>query len=255
MTYYPLELKDGYLIATIDGHDWLLDTGSPVSFGDVAQLGIASMEIPISREGLGLNAHELSGHLGYKVSGLLGVDVLNRFDMLFDLPQGQVGFSQEVQDSEGHDLDVEFFWGAPMVKAKLGGKQLRLVIDTGSSYTYLRQMPNDPGVSEGTVYDFHPAYGKFQSDTRRLDLRIADRAYSMRCGELPPELGMTLGVLNADGTLGNELFFDHTVLYQPRQGRLLCACKNPRRSYPVGTPNVKQEIFSPFWHHAMLAIE
>jgi hypothetical protein len=34
---------------------------------------------------------------------------------------------------------------------------------------------------------------------------------------------MTLDLLNADGTLGNEIFYDRTVLYQPRQGRMFCA--------------------------------
>ena len=223
MSIYPLSLKGGYLIASIDGNDWLLDTGSPISFGDVLHLTIEGESIQIAPDGLGLTAPELSEHLGYMVSGLLGVDVLNRYDLLFDLPQGQVTFSQNAQNSEGHDLDVKFCCGAPVVEAKLGDKPLRLVVDTGSTYTYLQQMPEDVGVSEGVVHDFHPSYGKFHSDTRRLDLHIGGRAYSTRCGALPTELGMTLGILKADGTLGNEIFYDRTVLYQPRQSRMLCA--------------------------------
>ena len=223
MSIYPLTLKDGYLIASIDGHDWLLDTGSPMSFGEGPQLGIDGQAIPIASSGLGLNAHELSRYLGYEVSGLLGIDVLNRFDLLFDLPCGQVKISRDEQAVEGHDLGVEFCGGAPMVQAKLGDKRLRLVIDTGSTYTYLQQLPEDMGVSEGVVHDFHPSYGEFHSATRRLDLHIGDRGYSMRCGALPPLLGMTLGMLDADGTLGNEIFYAHTMLYQPRQGRMLCA--------------------------------
>jgi len=223
MSIYPLTLKDGYLIGSIDGKDWLLDTGSPMSFGDVSHLTIDGESAQIASNGLGLTARELSEHLGYKVSGLMGVDVLNRYDLLFNLPQGQVTFSQNAQNSEGHDLDVEFCWGAPVVEAKLGDKPLRLVVDTGSTYTYLQQMPEDVGVSEGVVHDFHPSYGKFHSDTRRVKIRIGERAYSTRCGALPPELGITLGLLDADGTLGNEIFYDRTVLYQPRQGRMLCA--------------------------------
>jgi len=222
MSIYPLTLKNGYLIASINGHDWLLDTGSPVSFGDVTCLTIEGESAPIPPDGLGLTARELSEHLGYAVSGLLGVDFLNQFDLLFDLPQGQVNISREEQNVVGHALDVEFFMGAPFVKAKLGDERLRLVIDTGSSYTYLQHLPDGAGDSEGVVHDFHPAYGEFQSDTRRFDLHIGDQDYSMRCGTLPPLLGMTLGVFDADGTLGNELFFDRTVLYQPRQGRMLC---------------------------------
>ena len=223
MTNYPLELKDGYLIASIDGNDWLLDTGSPMSFGKASPLGIDWQTIQITTEGLGLNARELSEHLCYEVYGLLGVDVLNRYDLLFDLPQGQVTFSQNAQNATGHDLGVEFCWGAPVVQAKLGDRRLRLVVDTGSTYTYLKQLPDGVGVSEGVVHDFHPSYGEFHSDTRRLDLLIGGRGYSMRCGALPPSLGMTLDLLNADGTLGNEIFYDRTVLYQPRQGRMLCA--------------------------------
>ena len=223
MTHYPLAMKDGYLIATLDDHDWLLDTGSPVSFGDVPRLFIEGQEVPVVPNGLGLNAQELSRHLGYSVSGLLGVDLLNQFDLRFDLPQGKVGFSLESLDAVGHDLDVEFWMGAPLVEAKLGTERLRLVVDTGSTYTYLRRIPEDVGLAEGVVHDFHPAYGEFRSETRRLDLQIGGRPFSMRCGGLPTLLGMTLGAFNADGTLGNEIFYDRTVLYQPRQGRMLCA--------------------------------
>jgi hypothetical protein len=223
MSIYPLSLKDGYLIASIGGNDWLLDTGSPMSFGDFSCLTIEGESARIAPDGLGLTARELSEHLGYKISGLLGVDVLSRYDLLFDLPQRQVTFSQNTQNGGGHDLGVEFCWGAPVVQAKLGDILLRLVVDTGSTYTYLQQLPEGVGVSEGVVHDFHPSYGEFDSDTRRLDLLIGERDYSMRCGTLPPSLGMTLDLLNADGTLGNEIFYDRTVLYQPRQGRMFCA--------------------------------
>ena len=89
MTTLPLHECNGYLFLEIAGSPWLLDTGSPTSFGSGGGLTIDGerFELPPARGGL--TAEGIAGYCGAPCAGLLGADVLGRFDHLWDLDGGR----------------------------------------------------------------------------------------------------------------------------------------------------------------------
>jgi hypothetical protein len=61
MQSFPLRSDGGHLFATVGGHDWLLDTGAPTSFGNVPSLNIGERNFHIPDSYMGLNAATLAG--------------------------------------------------------------------------------------------------------------------------------------------------------------------------------------------------
>jgi len=72
-----LKFLKGHLFVSIDGNDWLIDTGAPSSFGDIQELEIAGKDFLLSNEFSGLTATKLTGHVDHTTVGLIGTDILN----------------------------------------------------------------------------------------------------------------------------------------------------------------------------------
>lgn len=56
MQQYPIARVSGHLLAIFGEERWLLDTGSPVSFGRSRSLELDGQRFAIAREALGLDA-------------------------------------------------------------------------------------------------------------------------------------------------------------------------------------------------------
>ena len=81
-----LQLRDGHLFVELNNGLYLLDTGAPSSFGTTSRLSIADETFDLQNNYLGLSATTLSQLVGVRCEGLLGADILGRFDHLFDVP-------------------------------------------------------------------------------------------------------------------------------------------------------------------------
>ena len=73
---------------TIEGQPWLLDTGSPSSFGDAGVITMDGQKFPVASDYMGLSGKLLSGYLGQSVAGLIGADILNSIDVVVDIERG-----------------------------------------------------------------------------------------------------------------------------------------------------------------------
>ena len=150
----------------VNGVSFLLDTGTPIS---VAEHGIRV-------GGRRFEAHEsyldvcpawLSDHIGYRVDGLIGADIMSQFTVCIRPPERMVEFSSHVPDGE-IVLPLQEFMQMPIIPAMVGGRVLRSLLDTGSTLSLLR---------EGDVQDlrridrrkaFHPLVGSFLTDVFQL---------------------------------------------------------------------------------------
>lgn len=59
-TQTPLITQNGHLFARIDGRDWIVDTGSPASFGNQTTLSLAGQSFSVASGHMGLTAGALS---------------------------------------------------------------------------------------------------------------------------------------------------------------------------------------------------
>jgi hypothetical protein len=215
MNTLPLRLIEDHLFLQIDGGFWLVDTGAPHSFGTAPTVTIASRSFDLGEHYVGLTADALSGAVGVECEGLLGVDVLNHFDVLFDVPREAATIVQQDLHPFGVRLDLKAYMGIPIVAASVGGTTYPMFFDTGAQISYLHSGDFETFPLAGSLQDFYPGFGEFRTEVRRIDMEIGDLRVILRCGVLLP---------TACGDAGNgRNARDHRARPDPGQAGRICA--------------------------------
>ena len=221
MPELPLHFLNNHLFIELESDRWLLDTGAPQSFGDTPLLTVADQQFDIASGFMGLTAQTLSELVGIPCAGLLGADVLGRFDHLIDVAGGTLTISSVDLACDGHRLQLESCLGVPIVTARIADTEHRMFFDTGAKLSYV---PSDmvSGVpSAGRVRDFYPGFGSFETETYLMDIDLDGLEVNLRCGVLPPALAASLVIGGTTGIVGNAILADRTVGYFPRRSILV----------------------------------
>ncbi len=220
---YGLFFELGHLFAEIEGKKFLLDTGSPMSMAKGLKLDFRGQEFRLPGNILGLTPGQLSDFIGTEVHGLLGTDVLNGQDLLFDFERGKLGVPGAPLPVEGEAIPFRPVMGVPLVDAEVGGQVYRFFFDTGARISYFQEgevLAGFPGV--GREEDFYPGFGRFSTDTYRLEVQLLSRTFALVTGTLPAMLGLSLGMAGADGILGNEILQNaRRLAYMPGRNRMV----------------------------------
>ena len=135
---YPLLFEKKHLFMILDDKKWLIDTGSPASFGEENSLSICNQTFKIENTYGTLDAKELTSHIGLDVTGLVGVDILNTFDVLFSINKYEVTFSKYDIDVEGDVLPIDSFMGIPIIKVNILDTEYSMFFDTGAQISYFQ---------------------------------------------------------------------------------------------------------------------
>ncbi len=80
MCTFALLNESGHLFVQVGGERWLIDTGAPGSFGRDGGFVFGGMRFDIATSQFGLDVAALSESVGVECAGLLGADVLGRFE-------------------------------------------------------------------------------------------------------------------------------------------------------------------------------
>ncbi len=217
----PLDFRAQHLFIEIDGQAWLLDTGSPSSFSERSELNLADRSFAVGRSYFGLDAQQLSEMVGEHCIGLIGSDVLQAFDCLIDLPRRQMQLSVEPMQLAGRSVAIELFMGIPTIEVDVEGRSCRMFFDTGAQISYWQDEDLCRFPPTGTLSDFYPGWGSFQTETFAVPMRLADKDFTVRCGRLPGLLGQSLLLAGTQGILGNAILCDRALLYAPRRGQIV----------------------------------
>lgn len=209
------------MVAKLAGGRWIVDTGSPASFGDIRAITLDTVAFPIARDYLGLTAQTLTSLTGVEVNGLLGTDVLNAFDLRFDLEGARLECSTAAIPIAGEELELDDFMGIPIVEVDITGEARRMFVDTGAQVSYFQDPCLEDFPEAGRLRDFFPGMGEFETQTHHLPVRIGSLEQTLRCGALPELLGLTLAMAGVDGIVGSALFTGRRVAYLPRRSRLV----------------------------------
>jgi hypothetical protein len=223
MTTYPLLLRGGLMFVEHEG-SWLIDTGSPVSLSRGGELCLDGVQCDLQSNLMGFAAEDLSGIVGFEVTGLIGNDAISRFDWIFDLPNQTVSVSRDELHLDGSRLPVETFLTVPLLQTTVSGQAVRALLDTGAELSYFPPSVLDGLAPEGNFRDFHPFLGWFDTELRKVHAVIANHDFVLRAGVIGDNvglLGLTLSVANANGLIGNQIFHDRRVGYFPRRGTLI----------------------------------
>ena len=219
----PLLALDGHLFVELDDRKFLVDTGAPSSFGVGDSVTLDSIKFPLPAAQMGLDAETISSLVGQRVSGLLGADIINAFDVLLDSTSDQITFATDPIPLAGETVPMDEFMGIPIVEAEIRGVSRRMFFDTGAQLSYLQYDAVMAFPNRGVVADFYPGFGRFETETYAVDLIVGSIPFTLRCGVLPGLLGMTLTMAGTEGIIGNEIVLDRVVGYFPRRQQLVLA--------------------------------
>lgn len=220
MTTLPLTFNHGHLFVKLEGALWLFDTGAPTTFGASESLRIAGEQFGISSNYFGLTASTLSQLVGVECSGLLGADLLGRFDHILDTAGGRLTVSTDELSHDGQSVCLDEFMSIPIVTASIDGSDYRMFFDTGAQISYFQKESLSEFPSAGNVTDFYPGVGQFQTDTYEVPFTIGSISFALQCGSLPSILGATLMMADTQGIVGNQVLIDRIVGFFPKRGML-----------------------------------
>ena len=218
---HPILFRNNHIFIEIRGKLWIYDTGSELTFGteDVSLLGAPQ---PISRTYNGMvSAADLSKLVKEEVAGLLGTDILNRYDHIIDLKKNTLTVSDDELKVDGFSQPLEFFMGLPTLFAMIESRPRNFVFDTGAPICYY-QGDIPPSATPGPIIkDFHPGFGTFESPSNFFNIELFGVRHRLQFGRLPDLMGMALGMTKCDGILSNELMRDRITGYFPRRKELV----------------------------------
>jgi hypothetical protein len=226
----PLHLRQGHVFVELGGELWLLDSGSPKSFGTSSCVAMAGEHPPIRRRSyLNLTAATLSQLVGVPCVGLLGADVLCRFDHIFDTGRGRLTVSTAELSHNGQRVPLGGSDGIPILRVRVGSSDYQMYFDTGAQFSYFQDDSLTKFPSAGSVTDFYPGwFDHFQTETHEVPVSLDGVAITLRCGRLPDLLGMTLMRAGVKGTVGNEILANRVVGYFPRRQMMVLRASNER---------------------------
>ena len=208
---YPIIIFDNHIIVHIDNHKVLIDTGSPVSIGNIDSLLINEKRYPLGKDFQGLNVQELSDLVGTSIDVLLGVDVLCS-NFYVDWEQKIVTFFQ-TPDFQGKIIPIDTLINIPILEVEVEGEKVRTFLDTGAKMCYFSSYFTNNYKSQSTIEDFYPGIGKFETAVYQIPVTIGREQLNLLSGNLPKVLQQLLLMANAQGIVGNVLFEYYPKIY------------------------------------------
>lgn len=202
---YPLQLFNGHPVIRTKTEIILVDTGAQATLNSTGQLEFEGTVHRCSTQ-LGTSVADISGLLGMDITTLLGVDVLEKYQVLFDYSNQQIEFSQTPKVFEGHAIALDRVMGIPVIPLTIGGAQHRFFLDTGAQYSYASGHSINAFPPAGQAEDFYPGIGRFQINCHTADLMIGTDQFTARCGIPPALVQRLLAMGDCQGIIGADLF-------------------------------------------------
>jgi len=218
---YRLHLVKGHLMADIDGRRALIDTGIPISLGREDEWLFMQHVQPLSQDYMGIELDEISRLVGAPIDVMVGMDILKRTCVRFELQDGQIGFSTRPTMRSWQQFALEELMGVPSLRVDINGKSCPVFLDTGAKLCYVSRDLLQGLQSVGKEQDFYPCLGTFETDVYQLEMSLGDMTFTLPCGVLPSILEATLQVAGKEGIIGTALFEQFRIEMDMQTKRLL----------------------------------
>lgn len=206
---------------------FIIDTGSPMSFGEVSSVTIKGKRYRIGQSPI---TRDVQNHLGRQIKGLIGTDILKDYDIEIRYDRYENRF---LVDLESYNQERSNRWdytyidakslknimGVPVISVNIKEKTHQFFLDTGSTITYMRNSIIDTNNYCGSKNDFYPLLGSFKTNLFRSNVSIDGSEYELEVGALPSMLNLLLpsdidGIIGADLIKQASLKIFHLSLYE-----------------------------------------
>jgi hypothetical protein len=212
MEIFRSQFLSGHIVVSIGKFDYLVDTGSPVSFGQGEKIRIGSKQFSIPPTMVGLTTDSINSLSGLHIHGLIGMDILRHFAVRFTLTQTR--FSETPLFHSTTAIRVPIIGNVmtiPVIRLKIADAEHRFFFDTGAQLSYLSADLLSGRPSIGQTLDFHPSIGKFTTETYKVDAHLQEKTETLTFGCLPSSLATVLDLGRAKGILGSELLPKYNI--------------------------------------------
>ena len=213
--------KGGHLYIDNPSGKILIDTGSPISgcvTGKIA-FGGDNHDVPTDLAPL-IKLEELFRELQEdNVIGLIGTDILNHYDRLFDIPGEKLTTNTHLTPM-GEILPSTSVSGTPSIPLLVNGHETRALFDTGAPVAYFGpQLIERPDHFLKNQQDFFPALGEMgrvNTPVYHATLTLGGIHRDLACGAFTNSL-TSLGTMGM-GIVGSSLMTDLKVGMSHHQG-------------------------------------
>lgn len=209
---YPYLLTNNHIIAIINGYKVLVDTGSPISIGEI-ELKIGKKNFAFNKSYYNIRLDTIIKQTGFEFDGLLGCDIINNYDILFDNLTKRLILYDNYPDLPKNNIKTTDFKGAPIIPLKFYDEEFLFFFDTGSWLSYFDNIANKNLKKSGIFEDFYPTKGFFTTPVFEVSYNICNRTIQSKTGILPPFLKKMMELSSANGVLGINFFINHNIFY------------------------------------------
>ena len=220
MKQFQITLFKGHPIIKDGDNTILIDTGAPSTIHASESLSFRSINYNCTTNYMGLTVSKISDMLGTEITTLLGADILSDYKILLDYKNGVVEFNKQEIDFEGKEISISNFMGIPILKLHINNQELKFFLDTGAKLSYLSENITKNYESVGTDEDFYPGVGKFETECFEISTSLGNNNFSVKYGNLPTLLQMTLMLGGTDGIIGFDFFNNFKVVIDLKNNRL-----------------------------------
>jgi hypothetical protein len=211
---------EGHVVIQSDGQNLLLDTGSPITFSQARFVQLIDRHPIKYREFQGVDCDTISRFIGIPIDIVVGMDLMAGLNISIDAGRQEVTIGGQRPLEFDFSGDFEYLMGVPIVKLKVDGREIRMIVDTGAKLSYLNNSILERYPQVGTESDFYPGIGEFKSETYHVPIALGNPDQTMTFGKLPGLLSILLDSFNADGILGFELYEKGEAFLSFKENRL-----------------------------------
>ena len=206
---------------------FLVDTGSPMSFGTTGSLTFAGERHHLKERpgmlGMSISMSTIRKLVSGPCSGLLGMDFLRKHPLRFSLRAGAILAGDAALSERGTDIASATVMGVPMIGIHSRGRDLRAIFDTGAQYGYVMQHDLVDGLAvTGHTSDYNPMLGDISSDSWSLPYQVLDDNGTNIGSIVHETVGFLdaglLGLIGADAIIGWHLLESVDLLMVPTGG-------------------------------------
>ena len=167
---YNYKLSNNHYIINIEGNNYLLDTGSPVSFSlkpGLNSVTINERRYPLGYNVMGLDIAATRDLVGMDVDGFIGMDIVHQTSLTI-YNDGRIEF--RALPEEGHRLNMLMSFGLIKIQATCNNLVAPYLVDTGARYAYGIEGLFRGNQPFGHIKDYNPRLGHFDSDIYHLSV-------------------------------------------------------------------------------------
>jgi hypothetical protein len=209
---YPYLLINNHIIAIINGYKVLVDTGSPISIGEI-ELEIGERTYIFKKNYYNITIKSITQQTGFEFDGLLGCDIINNYDIFFDNFAKRVIFYNNFCDKLPNNIKTTDFKGVPIIPLKCNNEEFLFFFDTGSWLSYFDDI-EDKNFKKAEIFeDFYPTKGSFKTPVFEALYNICNRDINSKTGIFPPFLKKMMELSRVQGVLGINFFFNYNIFY------------------------------------------